>query len=142
MGMNDGTISASQWWRWPLMPFAAVIGGALGATLFTGLQWLGMKFQGGFAEDGWMFMYVLPMISTAAFGYLYAYISCTVAPRAKFIAGVAMTAVLGALSAFVLVVFWLNPSYAPGRAIFETVKLVLGMAGAVIALMQLHDELR
>jgi hypothetical protein len=141
MGMSDGTTTGSQWWRWPLMPFAAVFGGAIGALLFTLLQWVGMKFQGGASVDGWMFAYVVPVLSTAAFGYVYAYLACTVAPRAKFTTGVAMTSVLGVFSLVAGVLMWFNPEYATGRAALETVQFLAGMAGAISALVQVRDEL-
>jgi hypothetical protein len=123
------------------MPFAAVFGGAIGGFVFMLVQWLGLKFQGGFSEDGWMFRYMLPLFSMATFGYLYAYISCTVAPRAKLTAGVAMTAVLSVIWIAAVTIMWLSPRYSAGLAFFETLRMFAGVAGAVGALMQLHEEI-
>lgn len=142
MSMSQGTTSASQWWRWPVMPFAAVIGGAVGALLFTALQWLGMKFQGGFSADGWAYIYVLPVISAATFGYLYTYISCTVAPSGKFTAGVVMTSFYGVLGTLLCVLMWFNPDYTTGRAVVETIRFLAGIGAAIVALVQVRDELR
>lgn len=130
-----------QWWRWPLMPFAALIGGQVGAFVFNLFQWLSMKFYGGYSPDGWMYIYVLPLMSAAVFGYLFAYIACTMAPSAKWTAGVVMTAVLGTVLAVLLIFIWLSPAFGTGKSIFESVKATVTIVGAVAGLLQLKEEL-
>ena len=69
-----------DWWRWPLLPFAAVAGALAGSIVATLLMWLGMKLQGGFSEEGWYFRYVMPVIASSIFGFIYTLISCEMAP--------------------------------------------------------------
>ncbi|ENM5891519.1 hypothetical protein E5115_004029, partial [Vibrio mimicus] len=71
---------SSKWWIWPLLPFASIIGAALGAFLLVLIQWFGMKVQGGFREDGWYFLYIMPVLSSAIFGWLFSYITLYLAP--------------------------------------------------------------
>lgn len=123
-----------QWWRWPLMPVAAVAGAVLGTIAMGLLMWLGMKLQGGYSEDGWYFRYIMPLFTSGLFGYLYAKISYTVAPSGKLIAGVVMVTVLGILTALSAILGWVMPSYSTGQAIQATVASIATMIGAVIAL--------
>lgn len=91
----ESELSESKWWRWPILPFAAIVGAAIATFLIQVLMWLAMKFQGGFSEDGWYFHYIMPLISSAIFGYFYTIISCMDAPRGKVLAGTVMVTVLG-----------------------------------------------
>ncbi len=131
---------SQQWWRWVLMPFAAVGGALIGAILFTLVQWFGMKLQGGYSEDGWMFLYVLPLISSVVFGWLYVYISCAVAPSAKAIAGIIMTTILVMISVFFVSVSWLIPSYTLGQSIQQTVGAIASTIAAIATMVSIHSE--
>ena len=124
-----------QWWRWPLMPVAAIAGAMLGTLAIGIFMWLGMKFQGGYNEDGWYFRYIMPVFTSGIFGYLYAKISYTVAPSGKLIAGVVMATVLGILVLLSAVLGWVIPSYSTGQAIQATVASIATMIGSVIALV-------
>lgn len=99
------------WWRWPLIPFGSLIGAFLGSAVFMLIQWYGLKMQGG-SESGWFFVYILPIMKDAIFGFLFSYIACFIAPRGKVIVGVIMTTLL-----FVLVIsisfFTINIQYYP-----------------------------
>lgn len=123
-----------QWWRWPLMPLAALAGAILGTLVVALIMWVGMKFQGGYSEDGWYFRFILPLFTSGVFGYLYAKISYEVAPSAKLIAGVVMVTVLGILALASTVLAWVMPSYSVGEAIQSTVGSLAMMIGAIIAL--------
>jgi len=57
MNLEETQTESSGWWRWPLLPFASVIGAAIGAILFTFLQWFGLKMHGGYSTDGWFYQY-------------------------------------------------------------------------------------
>lgn len=132
--------SPSTWWRWPLLPFATLIGSVLGSALIYMLQWLGMKMSGGYTEDGWMFKYVLPVMQSAVFGYLYARIACYVAPRGKVIAGVVMVTLLLATFAVFLLVAWIRPPVHTGAAIQATIGVIAAGIAAVVGLIQAHEE--
>jgi hypothetical protein len=140
MNANTTEIRKSDWWRWPLLPIAAVAGALIGSTLFGLLQWFGMKLQGGFTEDGWMYRYVLPALTSAVFGWLFVYISCLVAPRGKVIAGTVMTTILVLMGIANLFLIWGLRRYGAGEAIQLTVGSVFTSAAGVFALIQAHNE--
>lgn len=135
-GMRD----EAQWWRWPLLPFAAILGGMLGAFLLTLLGWFGMKMQGGFSEDGWYFRYILPITSSAIFGWFYVLITLNVAPKGKVIASVVMTTVLGVLTCIGLLFVWLNPHREIAAAIQSTVGSIASVVAAISAIVASKDE--
>jgi hypothetical protein len=130
----------SEWWRWPLLPFAAVLGAVLGAMLFGMVQWFGMKMQGGYSEDGWMYRYVMPVLISGAFGWLYAWIACEVAPRGKVIAGVVMTTILFLLAAGSVMLAWVTSGYGIGDTIQATIGCVVSLVAAIVALIQAHEK--
>lgn len=132
--------AVQQWWRWPLLPFAAIGGAALGAVLLGLMQWFGLKLQGGFSEDGWMFMYILPIFTSAAFGWLFAWIACAVAPRGKVVTGAVMTTLLFIVLLLSIAFSWLASDYSVGRAVQTTVGSVSSLIAAVVALVQVHEE--
>lgn len=123
-----------QWWRWPLMPLAALAGAILGTLAVALIMWIGMKFQGGYSEDGWYFRYILPLFTSGVFGYIYAKISYEVAPSGKLIAGIVMVTLLGILALVSTVLAWVIPSYSVGEAIQSTVGSLAMMIGAILAL--------
>lgn len=131
---------ASGWWRWPLVPIAALAGGALASFLFRLIQWLGMKMDGGVTEDGWMFKYILPVIASAVFGWFYIMISCAVAPRGKVITGTVMAAILFLLSATSVVIAWLAPRYQIGDALQITIGCIAGIFAAIFALIEVKND--
>jgi hypothetical protein len=130
----------SGWWKWPLLPFASIIGAMIGAMLLTLLQWFGMKMQGGFSEDGWYFLYVLPVISSIAFGWLFVLITLNVAPRGKVIAAIVMTTILGVIIVFSLIFIWLNPVEGIGSAIQSTVGSIATMISAIVSIVNYREE--
>jgi uncharacterized membrane-anchored protein len=131
---------SSQWWRWPLLPFAAIGGGLLGSFCFVMLQWLIMKFQGDFHEDGWWYNYILPLLSSAVFGWLYVYITFTVAPKGKVIAGVVMTTLLGVITVVSIGVFWYAKHVPLAYSIQQTVGVLVSFSAAIVGLIQLKNE--
>jgi hypothetical protein len=135
--MNQISKSVAQdWWRWPLLPFAAIAGALAGSIIAILFLWFGMKLQGGFSEDGWYFRYVMPVISSAIFGYLYTHRSCEMAPRGKVIAGTVMVTILGLFGLLSFVLAWAIPDYSVGQAIQTTVGTVATMIAAVSTLME------
>jgi hypothetical protein len=140
MNFENSNQQPSGWWRWLFLPFAAIIGASLGAIALTLLQWFGMKMQGGFSTDGWYFLYVLPVLSAAAFGWLYVLITLNVAPKGKVIAAVFMTTILGVLSLLAGIFMWLNPNEGLGSSIQATVSSIATMVAAITAIVNYKDE--
>jgi hypothetical protein len=138
--MLEAKLATQTWWRWPLVPFAAILGSILGAAAFLLLQWVAMKVHGGFSEDGWMFKYILPVVQSAVFGYLYAMISCAVAPKGKVITGVVMVTVLFVLFIALLVFAWVRPPLQVGPAVQATISIIAAGIAAVVALLHARDE--
>ena len=120
----------SGWWRWPLLPLAATIGATLAAVALTLLQWFAMGLGGTYPTDGWYFLFVMPALSAAVFGWLFILITFIVAPRGKVIAAIVMTALLGVLSLFAGIFIWLNPNDAPGPSIQASVSSIATMVSA------------
>ena len=118
-----------------MMPFAAVIGAALATAALLLIQWIGMKFSGAYSADGWYAQYILPVITSGAFGYFYAKISYHVSPSGKMIAGVVMVTLLGMFSALSAFLGWVMPEYSAGQAVQVTLGSIALVAGAIIALV-------
>ena len=129
-----------QWWRWPLVPLAAITGALAGSILIALLYWLSMKLQGGYSEDGWMYRYILPTITSAVFGLLYVKISYDVAPKGKLITGVVMTTLLFLFSVLNIWLAWYLERYSPAQSIQITVGSIASFITAVISLIQIHAE--
>jgi hypothetical protein len=130
----------SQWWRWPLLPFAVVAGALAGAFALTVVQWLGMKWQGGYSEDGWYYRYVLPVVSSAFFGWLYALIALNVAPNAKILASVVMTTILGVISAIGLLSVWSDHRKSLAEAIQSTIGSIASLTAAIVTIVSSRDD--
>jgi len=122
------------------MPIAAVAGAMAGTAIMLLFLWFGMKLHGGFSEDGWYFRYVMPVISSAIFGYLYTYISCTIAPRGKVIAGTVMATILGLFCLVSVLLAWFMPQYPVGKAVQSTVGAVATMIASVATLITVSQE--
>ena len=99
-----------------------------------------MKMQGGFSEDGWMYQYVVPTMTAGAFGWLFVYISCQVAPRGKVIAGTVMTTLLVLLGVLNLFLVWGLQRYGTGEAVRLTIGSVVTSVAGIVALVQAHSE--
>lgn len=130
---------SSQWWRWPLMPFAAVIGALLGTLLITGFNWLGMKMA-GFSENGWWYLYIRPLIQAGLFGGIYSWIAYSIVPRGGLIASTVMSTILGVLAVIVLWFAWNATQATVGSRIGDTIYTIALIAGCVVGLRMAHDE--
>jgi phosphoglycerol transferase MdoB-like AlkP superfamily enzyme len=138
---NNKNINSSppKWWRWPLIPFACVIGSVLGAMAMGLIQWFGMKMSGGYSEDGWYFLYILPIITSATLGYLWVKISFYVAPSGKKTTAIIMTALLAAILILVTALSLINPNYSAS----ENAQSILGgiamMLASICAIINLEN---
>lgn len=130
----------SQWWRWPLIPIAALIGAPLGGAVIAILQWLSMKMMGGFYEDGWWYRYVMPVSSSAVSGYLYTHITWSVAPNGKVIASVVMITLLSVIAIFNVLLAWAIPRYSLGDSIRATLGSIAAVMCSIVTLVDLYRE--
>ncbi|MBB1471822.1 hypothetical protein H5368_02130 [Luteimonas sp. MC1782] len=130
---------ANGWWRWPLLPFAAFIGAFLGSMLFYAFQWFSMRFTGYYTEEGWYFLYVMPVLNAGIFGYIFASISYWFAPSHKFIAGVVLGTILGVVGLTIVVVGWIVPAVTTAEAISGTLAVAAWIAGVCFGLASAKD---
>ncbi|HZE90357.1 MAG TPA: hypothetical protein VE029_01405 [Rhizobacter sp.] len=133
-------ISSSLWWRWPLLPIAATVGSTLGAVAFGLFQWFAVKMSGIVSTDGWYFLYVSPMFSSAVFGWLFIYISCELAPRGELIVAIVMTTVLSVLSIAMLCFTWLDSHSSAGQSIQVTIGSIVSLVAAVVTVVEMHKK--
>ena len=120
------------------MPFATILGSMIGGALATAFLWFSMKLQGGFSEDGWYFLYIMPIISSAVFGWLYATIVCHVAPRGKVIAGTVMVTILGLIGVVGALITWLDQTKSVGEAI----QITVGTVATMLSLIHISEPTR
>ena len=122
------------------MPFAGVVAGTLGALAFGLFQWLAMKFHGGFSEDGWFFLYILPTITSGIFGYVFVAATYYTAPRGKFITSVVMVTLLTLLMALSIVLTWNGYSQGMADSIRATVGCVVAVVAAILTLIDHYNK--
>ena len=111
MGMSGEikqTTHTYQWWRWPFVPVASILGAYLCASIFTIFEWILLKFNLMLDVSDWFFQYILPIISASVFGYFYIMVACYIAPNRKIATAILMTTALMLLSAFGLYIIWLK----------------------------------
>ena len=121
------------WWRWPLIPVFSTIGALLGSTIFMLLQLLDMKFNGGFSESSWYYLYVLPLLRDSIFGFLFVYFGCLAAPRGKLIVGVILATFTSIL---LLIVIVFNIQGIPEVSNFGILSGLATTAGAIYGIIQ------
>jgi len=126
---------SDDWWRWPLVPVAAVAGLLAAWIAASAIMWLQMKFTGGFAEDGWYFRYIVPALASAAAGYGYSIAACMTAPRGHKFAGTAMVTLLAIVGVLSAAIAWTSGHYSVGQAIQTTVAAVVTQAAAIAAVV-------
>ncbi len=128
------------WWRWPLIPIAALLAAVVGSVLFGIVQWIGMKTMGGFHEDGWYYLYIMPLMSSGVFGYIWCLVAGYVAPRGKFIITVVMATVLAMLGVFLIAVHFANPERYSTHPVVMVFSVIATLIGSVIAGAQIAEE--
>jgi hypothetical protein len=112
--MNETHTGA--WWRWLLLPFAAVLTTTLSAAVVTLLNSMSMSYMGG-STDGWFMAYVNPIMVKGFSGYVFAKTVHEVAPSHKAVAGTVMVTLLGVSQAAVL-------TYAVALGAYTALELV------------------
>jgi hypothetical protein len=139
----DETIAANAfdgWWRWPLIPIAATFAAVVGSALFSFAYWIGLKIIGGFHEDGWFYLYILPALSSGVSGYLWCYSAAYVAPRGKLLVSVVMATVLAMLVVLVIVAHFSAPELFSTHPVMMTFSSIAAFLGAILATMQVAEE--
>ena len=130
--------TASTWWHWPVIPFAA-LGAAFGAgAAVMGMQWLGMMFSWG-STEGWYWRFAAPIWSSGAFGFALIWAACRVAPKGKRETGIVALTVLVLFVLTLVAWAWLKPGLPLSNAIVDTVTsaaLVFGAFGALSEVRQ------
>lgn len=124
------------------MPIAAFGAALITSYLMGFFQYLGLKMYGGFQEDGLMLLYIAPMLSCAAFGYVFAYIAYKVSPKAKLRTGITMSVVLLAAWGVLVVFGWNSPSFKTSQALTETFRLIGILIGTAMALVDKCDAIK
>jgi hypothetical protein len=93
--MSANLQQSSQWWRWPLLPFASIFGAAAGGAAYA-LFWY---FFSGAMTGSPFEHYVLPFIAGGTYGYLVPKISYKIAPAGKMASAISMTVIALVLQA-------------------------------------------
>jgi len=136
--MEEKAMSAKwsdDWWRWPLVPVAAVAGLIAAWIAATAFLWLQTKFTGGFSADGWYLLYIVPALASAAAGYGFSMGACMTAPRGQKFAGTAMVTLLVIVGLLSTAIAWNSGNYSVGQAIQTTVAAVVTVAAAIAAVV-------
>lgn len=140
MSIQTTKSGAIQVVRWIALPVAPLLGAAVGAGLLALIQWFAMKISGGYSEDGWMYRYILPVFTSGSFGWLFATITCAIAPRGKVIAGIVMTTLLVLLGIVNVIFAWALSKFSLGEAIQTTASVIALSTSAIITLVHIYSE--
>lgn len=120
--------------RWIAMPFAAFLGATVGCFLIVGFQWLILRFFHGFSENGGCFIYILPLVASAIYGWLFVVSAAKVAPRGKFTACVVMVTVQGVLFLMAGIVYCVSSDDPTGSKIWESLRLAVAVGSSIVSL--------
>ena len=126
--------------KWVLMPFGTILGSVLGSLALVLVLWIGMKISGQMTEDGWYFRYILPFMSSCVVGYLWGYISGTLAPRGKFITSTVMVTILCILMVILVVLTWILHGIPVSNAIQSTVGCIGTVISAIVSVFVIKEE--
>ena len=132
----------NQWWRWPLIPIVAPIAATAGYVLIPNLMWFSMKMSGGWTEDGWIHIYMLPTFYSAAFGGIWVFTSGALAPTGKVIAATVMATVLCMVSLFGLVLRFNAPITTHEGVLFSlsTAGTIIGSIFSVVGVREQYEN--
>lgn len=134
IGHSEPDSTPSGWWRWPLVPIAAVAAALVASEAMTLFQWLSTMVRWG-STAGWYYGFLVPAFVCGAIGFAYAWASCATAPRRKVIAGTVMVTLLGLFVSMIGGLIWILPKFSTQDGIQTTIFLSIGMVGAVAAVM-------
>lgn len=136
MSNVNGNHNLIQWWRWPLVPVAAIAGGVVGAFLLRVIGRFSLNF-GGFTEGGWMQTYILPLFVAGTFGWLFVWISHHVAPKQKQTTSKIVAWLLVVFNALNIIFAWLLSSESVTTAMLGS---IAASFGALMALAETRTK--
>jgi len=130
---------ANLWWRWLLMPIAALLSASVVSILVALAILVGLKLFGTGEPDGWS-LYLVTGASRGAFGYVLALVAYSVSPSRKLAAGY--------VAIFLMVTFFVAAVLAPVAPSIHSLRVIGFVAGAptaialaAVALFQAHKGL-
>jgi hypothetical protein len=121
-------------------PHTAPVGALVGSILLGILQWFGMKMTGGYYEDGWYYLYIMPLITSGVFGWLWCMIASYIAPQGKTITGTIMATVLAMLGLFLVFASFAQLERTVGERIQLILASIAMLIGSIIAVIQTHEQ--
>ncbi len=116
---------------WVLMPVGTAVLSMLAALLVAGWIWLMAKWEGGWADDGWMLMYGRPIIASVMFGFTWSMVPKWLAPSAKKWAALVMAGSLAIFMIGATILVWTVDMELLHPPVVETLMhlgCILGMA--------------
>lgn len=140
MNASETRIGAYQWWRWPLMPIAAVAASSIGVAALMFFGWLSLHVFGGFNVSGWLMRYFFPIVVGVFAGYFFAFSSCNVPPRGKVLSGIIMTTIYAMVKAAWVYSVWVSPESSMSRGVMESIIAVVGVMSAAAYVAIFHSE--
>ena len=133
--MSANLREPTLWWRWPLLPFASVIGATAGGAAY-GLLWY---FFSGAAPESPFAHYILPLLAGGTFGYLVPTISHKVAPAGKVAAAISMT-VIALVLEIVGIAILLADTQQESPVIQNVIYVAASVIVGIYALREMHES--
>jgi len=134
MAEMDGQKGKYHWWRWLFVPVVPPIAGLAGGAAFHLMQWFGMKMTGGYSEDGWIFLYFMPLVTAGFVGWAYSWSAAIIAPSAQFRASFSMTILLLLFVGVACFVAIVGPEYSRFEAVSVVLMSIAAVVGSIIGL--------
>jgi hypothetical protein len=142
INITDDPPPTYQWWRWPLVPLAAIVASVLANLIFHFVMWFGEGAYGGVHKDGWIYQYVFPCVAMGLSGFSWCYASAYVAPFGKVITSTIMATIAGTLLLLITGVTLLQPEMSTGDLIEGIAYSIATIAGSVVATVKVAEQER
>lgn len=140
MNAGEQRSNAYQWWRWPLVPVAAILGAMAGGFFIAVMQWVALKTTGAAYGEGLMKGFFLPLANVVIGGYLYGYLSCMVAPRAKVRTGMIMSGILAVLMVLAITIYWMSADHTASHKAIQALLYFSNAFSAMVAVSMFNKE--
>ncbi|HUP09510.1 MAG TPA: hypothetical protein VMU47_20290 [Caldimonas sp.] len=127
--------AGGSWWRWPLLPFAAVSISLLAAAVLVVCQHVVLGPLFGY--DNVYLVYSVPLQASMMAGFAFSWSACAIAPSGKRIAGTVLVTLLGVFVVFGLAAACTGRTEAP---VASAIQYVACLASAVAGLATYRDE--
>ena len=126
-----------QWWRWLFVPIVPPLAGLAGGVAFHLMQWFGMEMAGGYSEEGWIFLYFMPLVTAGFVGWAYSWSAAIVAPSAQFKASFTMTVILFSFAVFACFVAITSSEHSRFEAVSVVLMSIAATVGGIVALNEI-----